>query len=150
MAGVNKVILLGNLGKDPEVRTLESGAKVASFTLATSETYKDRTTGQPITNTEWHNIVMWRGLADVAEKFLKKGSQIYIEGKIKTRNYQDKENNTRYITEIEASDLTMLGRPAGNSSEQTETSVPKAQPKSEKVMSNEDFSDKEEDDDLPF
>jgi len=155
MAGVNKVILLGNLGKDPEVRNLESGAKVATFTLATSETYKDRNTGQPITNTEWHNIVMWRGLADVAEKYLKKGSQVYIEGKIKTRNYQDKENVTRYITEIEASDLTMLGRPGGSSSEPQQSapqqsSQPSTQPKTQKASIEENLSGDEEDDDLPF
>jgi single-strand DNA-binding protein len=109
MAGsVNKVILLGNLGKDPEVRRLESGAAVASFPLATNESYKDRN-GQQVTNTEWHNIVMWRGLAEVAERYLKKGSLIYVEGKIQTRSYQDQDGNTRYITEIVAREMSMVG-----------------------------------------
>ena len=97
MAGINKVILVGNLGKDPEVRTLENGAKVANFTLATSETYKNKE-GQRVTTTEWHNIVLWRGLADIAERFLRKGNQVYIEGKIKSRTWDEKDGNKRYIT----------------------------------------------------
>ena len=100
MAGVNKVILIGNLGKDPEVRHLESGAVVANFPIATSETYKDRKTGEKITQTEWHNIVIWRGLAEVAEKYLKKGNSVYIEGKLRTRSWDDKEGNKRYTTVI--------------------------------------------------
>ncbi len=108
MAGINKVILVGNLGKDPEVRTLENGAKVANFTLATSETYKNKE-GQRVTTTEWHNIVLWRGLADIAERFLRKGNQVYIEGKIKSRTWDDKDGNKRYITEILGDNLTMLG-----------------------------------------
>ena len=110
MAGsVNKVILIGNLGRDPEVRHLENGASVANFPIATSETYKDRNTGERISQTEWHNIVVWRGLADVAEKYLKKGNSVYIEGKLKTRSWEDKEGNTRYTTEVVADNLTMLG-----------------------------------------
>lgn len=108
MAGVNKVILVGNLGKDPEVRHLESGVPVASFSLATSETYKDRTTGERKTVTEWHNVVLWRGLAEVAEKFLKKGNQVYIEGKLRTRQWES-ETGTRYTTEIIGDNMTMLG-----------------------------------------
>lgn len=108
MAGINKVILVGNLGKDPEVRTLENGAKVANFSLATSETYKNKE-GQRVTTTEWHNIVLWRGLADIAERFLRKGNQVYIEGKIKSRTWDDKDGNKRYITEILGDNLTMLG-----------------------------------------
>ena len=108
MAGINKVILVGNLGKDPEVRSLENGAKVANFTLAISETYKNRD-GQKVTTTEWHNIVLWRGLADIAERFLRKGNQVYIEGKIKTRTWDDKDGNKRYTTEILGDNLTMLG-----------------------------------------
>ncbi len=116
MSGVNKVILLGNLGKDPDIRNLESGAKVATFSLATNETYKDRTTGEQRENTEWHNIVCWRGLADVAEKYLKKGSQIYIEGKLRTRSWESQEGGTRYTTEVVADTFTMLGKPgSGNS-----------------------------------
>jgi len=108
MAGINKVIFVGNLGKDPEIRSLDNGVKVASFSLATSESYKNKE-GQRIEQTEWHNIVMWRGLAEVAEKYLKKGSQIYLEGKIRTRSWDDKEGNKRYTTEIIADTFTMLG-----------------------------------------
>ncbi|MBK0404448.1 single-stranded DNA-binding protein [Adhaeribacter sp. BT258] len=114
MAGINKVILVGNLGKDPEVRHLENNVAVATFSLATSESYKDKN-GQRVDKTEWHNIVMWRGLADVAEKYLKKGQMVYIEGKIRNRSYQDKEGQTRYTTEIVADEMTMLGaRPDGS------------------------------------
>lgn len=109
MAGVNKVILVGNLGRDPEVRALESGAKVARFSVATTESYKDRNTGERIDQTEWHNIVLWRGLAEVAEKYLKKGSQVYIEGKLQTRSYEDKDGITKYNTDIIGQNMTMLG-----------------------------------------
>jgi len=113
MAGVNKVILIGNLGKDPEVRHLESGVMVANFTLATTESYKDRNTGERQQVTEWHNIVLWRGLAEVAETYLKKGNQVYVEGKLRTRSWTDQEGNTRYTTEVIADNMTMLGgRPA--------------------------------------
>jgi single-strand DNA-binding protein len=108
MSGINKVILVGNLGKDPEVRHLEGGAVVAKFPLATSETYKTKD-GQRAEQTEWHNIVMWRGLAESAEKFLRKGSLVYIEGKIRTRSWDDKDGNKRYATEIIADTMTMLG-----------------------------------------
>lgn len=108
MSGVNKVILLGHLGKDPESFTFENGVKKVSFSLATTESYKDKE-GNRVDQTEWHNIVMWRGLADVAEKYLKKGSQIYVEGKIKTRAWDDKDGNKRYTTEIFADNMNMLG-----------------------------------------
>lgn len=106
---VNKVILVGNVGKDPDVRHLEGGTSVASFPLATSETYKNKS-GEKVTTTEWHNIVVWRGLADVADKYVKKGSQLYIDGRIRTRSYDDKDGNKRYITEIYADTLRMLGK----------------------------------------
>lgn len=109
MAGVNKVILIGRLGKDPEVRHLESGTAVANFTMATTESYRDRNTGERKDITDWHNIVLWRGLADVAEKYLKKGNLVYIEGKLKTRSWEDKEGGTRYTTEVVADNMTMLG-----------------------------------------
>jgi len=109
MAGVNKVILIGNLGKDPEVRHLESGVMVANFTLATTESYKDRNTGERRQVTEWHNIVLWRGLAEIAENYLKKGNQIYLEGKLRTRSWTDQDGNTRYTTEVIADNMTMLG-----------------------------------------
>jgi single-strand DNA-binding protein len=108
MSGINKVILVGHLGKDPEVRYLEGGVSVTSFPLATSETFnKD---GRKIEQTEWHNIVMWRGLADVAAKFLQKGKLVYIEGKLRTRSFEDKEGIKKYTTEIVAENFTLLGR----------------------------------------
>ncbi len=112
MSGVNKAILVGNLGKDPEIRSLDSGVKVATFSLATTESYKDRE-GKKVESTEWHNIVLWRGLAEVAEKYLKKGNSIYVEGRIKTRSWDDKDGNKRYTTEIVADNMTMLGSRSG-------------------------------------
>jgi single-strand DNA-binding protein len=106
---VNKVILVGNVGKDPEVRYLEKGVAVAKFPLATSETYKGKD-GEKVTATEWHNVVLWRGLAETVEKYVKKGSQLYIEGKIRTRTYDDKDGNKRYVTEIVADLMQMLGK----------------------------------------
>jgi single-strand DNA-binding protein len=113
MAGINKVILVGNLGKDPEVRTLESGTKVAQFSLATNESYKDKE-GNWQERTEWHNIVMWRYLAEKAENNLKKGMQIYLEGKIRTRQWTDQNNQTRYTTDIIAEKFIMLGSRGDN------------------------------------
>lgn len=110
MAGINKVILVGNLGKDPEVRRLENGTAVANFTIATSENYKDKNTGERKTITDWHNVVVWRGLADVAEKYLKKGSQVYLEGRLKTRSWDDQDGNKRYTTEVLGDNFQMLGR----------------------------------------
>jgi len=108
MAGINRVILIGNLGKDPEVRHLDNGLVKASFSLATTETFKGKD-GNPTDHTEWHNIVLWRRLAENAEKYLKKGNQIFLEGKIRTRKWEDKEGNTRYTTEIEGTSMIMLG-----------------------------------------
>lgn len=105
--GVNKVILIGNLGKDPEIRTLEMGATVANFSLATTERIRNRE-GNYEDKTEWHNIVMWRGLAEVAAKYLKKGSTIYVEGKIVNRSWDGPDGQKRYRTEIEVSEMTML------------------------------------------
>jgi len=108
MSGVNKVILIGHLGKDPEARQLEGGVSVVSFPMATSETFnKD---GRKVEQTEWHNIVMWRGLADVAAKFLQKGKLVYIEGKLRTRSFEDKEGIKKYTTEVVAENFTLLGR----------------------------------------
>ena len=106
---VNKVILVGNVGKDPETRYLEGGTAVCSFPLATSETYRNRD-GERITNTEWHNVVLWRGLAEIAEKYVRKGSQLYIEGRIRTRSWDDREGNKRYTTEIVGDNMQMLGK----------------------------------------
>ena len=108
MSGINKVILVGHLGKDPEIRYLEGGVSVTSFPLATSESYnKD---GRKVEQTEWHNIVMWRGLADVVAKYLQKGKLVYIEGKLRTRSFEDKDGFKKYTTEIVAENFTLLGR----------------------------------------
>jgi single-strand DNA-binding protein len=146
---VNKAILVGNVGKDPEVRHLEGGISVARFTLATSETYKNKA-GEQVKNTEWHNIVAWRQLADLAEKYIRKGSQIYIEGKITNRQYDDKDGIKRYINEIVADNIRLLGKkedsygpPATNSP---------ARPQSEPMPANppEEQDQSVEGDDLPF
>jgi single-strand DNA-binding protein len=108
---VNKVILIGNLGKDPEVRRFDNGAVVASFSIATSESYVDKQSGEKKEITDWHDIVLWRGLAEVAEKFLHKGTKIYVEGKLKKKSWQDKEGNTRYNTEVVGDEMTILSRP---------------------------------------
>ncbi|TAG44720.1 MAG: single-stranded DNA-binding protein [Cytophagia bacterium] len=112
MRGLNKVTLIGNLGKDPEITKLEGNVSVAKFSLATAETYKDEK-GESHTQTEWHSIILWRGLAEMAAKYLHKGSLVYIEGKIKTRNYVDKDEKTRYVTEIIADSLIMLDKAKG-------------------------------------
>ena len=117
-----KVILIGNTGKEVETRSFDNG-KVANFTLATSETYKDKN-GEKQTTTEWHNISCWRGLADVAEKYVKKGDLLYIEGKLKTRSWEDKDGNKRYMTEVVADQMKMLGgkgKPEQREAEQEES-----------------------------
>ena len=106
---VNKVILVGNVGKDPETRYLDESTAFTKFPLATSETYKNKS-GERVSNTEWHNVVLWRGLAQVAEKYVKKGTQVYIEGRIKTRSYDDADGNKKYITEIVGDQMQLLGR----------------------------------------
>ena len=128
MAGsINKVILIGNLGKDPEVRYLENGVAVCNFSIATGETYKDKNSGEKVTHTEWHNIVLWRGLAEVAEKYLKKGAKIYIEGKLRTRSWRDQEGQTKYTTEILGDNMTMLGK-AGESNTENPAPSDSSQP----------------------
>ncbi|MAI23289.1 MAG: single-stranded DNA-binding protein [Crocinitomicaceae bacterium] len=129
MAGINKAILVGNLGKDPEMRYTPNGVAVCSFPMATSETYKDRNTGERITQTEWHNIVIWRGMAETAEKYLHKGSQVYIEGKIKTRSWEDQQGQKRYTTEVVADVMQLLDRPnsSSGSSQQAQAAAPAAQ-----------------------
>ena len=107
---VNKVILIGNLGKDPEIRRLENGAVVATFSIATSESFTDKNSGEKKEITDWHDIVLWRGLAEIAEKYIRKGTKIYIEGKLKKRSWQDKEGNTKYNTEVIGEELTILSR----------------------------------------
>jgi single-strand DNA-binding protein len=157
MAGINKVILVGNLGKDPETFTFEGGAKKVSFSLATTEQYKDNK-GEKQKITEWHNIVCWRGLADIAEQFLRKGMQVYIEGKIRTRSWED--NGTKkYITEIVADNFQMLGSRSDNENsasnanynkeQNANTSIPTASNVATTNQNDVDNSRMEEDD-LPF
>ncbi|MBM3186311.1 MAG: single-stranded DNA-binding protein [Bacteroidetes bacterium] len=110
---VNKVILIGNLGKDPEIKRLDNGAVIASFPLATSEIFTDKNTGEKREITDWHDIVLWRGLAEVAEKYIRKGTKVYVEGKLKKRSWQDKDGNNRYATEVVGDELTILSRPDG-------------------------------------
>lgn len=114
MAGINKVILVGNLGKDPEVRAIGTDRKVANFSLATTESYKNKS-GERVDQTEWHNVVFYGPVADVIERYLRKGSQIYVEGKIRTRSYDDKDGVKKYITEIIGDTMTMLGAKSGGS-----------------------------------
>lgn len=112
---VNKVILVGRLGKDPEVRQTQGGAAVANFTIATSETWKDKNSGQRQDRTEWHRIVVWGKLADLCKQFLSKGRQVYIEGRLQTRQWQDQQGQTRYTTEVNAQTVQFLGNSAGQS-----------------------------------
>ena len=112
---VNKVILVGNVGLDPEVRTTEGGVKVARVRLATTERLFDRQANETKEHTEWHTITLWRGLADVVDKYVHKGSQLYIEGRLRTREWMDKDNNKRYTTEILADTMNLLGRRSDNS-----------------------------------
>jgi single-strand DNA-binding protein len=116
MASVNKVILVGRLGKDPEVRYLPDGGAVCNITLATSETWKDKTSGEKQEKTEWHRVTFYRKLAEIAGEYLKKGREIYVEGRLETRKWTDKEGRDRYTTEIIANEMQMLGsRPSGGS-----------------------------------
>ncbi len=149
---VNKVILIGNVGKDPEVRHLDSGVAVANFPLATSETYTAKN-GERVTTTEWHNIVLWRGLAEVAEKYVTKGRQIFIEGRIRTRSYDDKDGNKRYVTEIYGDNMQLLGSKrdgTGISTDTTQSEEKKSSGDSGFLASNEPDLDEHGDDDLPF
>ncbi len=154
MSGINKVILVGHLGKDPEVRHLDGGVTVASFPLATSETYnKD---GRKIEQTEWHNIVMWRGLADIASKYLQKGKLVYIEGKLRTRSFEDKEGHKKYTTEVVAENFTMLGRKSdfeGHNENSHQKSEEEHGTNNNHIIAKEDQPmnyEKGIDDDLPF
>ena len=116
MASVNKVILVGRLGKDPEVRYLPDGGAVCNITLATSETWKDKNSGDKQEKTEWHRVTFYRKLAEIAGEYLKKGREVYVEGRLETRKWQDKEGKDRYTTEIIANEMQMLGgRPSGGS-----------------------------------
>lgn len=147
---VNKVILVGRLGKDPETRYMTSGEAVTNATLATSENWKDKS-GERQERTEWHNLVFYRRLAEIAGEYLKKGSQVYIEGKIQTRKWQDKEGKDRYTTEIVVNEMQMLGSKSSGSSfevmdSQPARSAPAARPAAAPAKSNFDNFD----DDIPF
>ncbi len=141
--GINKVILIGNLGRDPEVQTFENGVKKANISLATTETFTNKE-GNKEQRTEWHRVVLWRRLAEIAEEYLHKGNQVYFEGRLRTRKWEDKEGNARYTTEVEGQSMTMLGgRPSENHSGTT--------PADKEVVQEENDTDTETpEDDLPF
>jgi single-strand DNA-binding protein len=140
---VNKVILVGNVGADPEVKYLDNGVAVCNIRLATSETYTRNE--EKVTQTEWHSVVMWRKLAEIAEKYVKKGSQLYIEGRLRTRTWEDQDGKKRYTTEIFADNFQMLGRRAEN--ETTPSGETQTQTKPQAAVTN---TPEEETDDLPF
>ena len=140
--GVNKVILVGNLGKDPDTRYMPSGSAVTNFSIATSESWKDKQTGEQKDRTEWHNISMFGKLAEIAAEYLRKGSQVYIEGKLRTRKWQDKSGNDRYTTEVIADEMQMLGGRSGGGAPAMKDSAPASAP-AQNVA--DDF-----DDDIPF
>ena len=149
MAGsVNKVILIGNLGKDPEIKRLENGTVIANFPLATSETYTDRATGARRDITDWHNIVLWRNLAEIAEKYARKGMKVYIEGKLKTRSWTDANGLQRYITEVVGDEMTLLTpRSESNNQNFNANSPYPVEPDNPQQPMN---IDEDENDDLPF
>lgn len=152
MAGVNKVILIGNLGSDPEVRHLSSGSVVANFNIATSESYTNKN-GERVTQTEWHRIELWDGLAKVAEQYLKKGQSVYIEGKLKTENWQDNDGNNRTTTRIRGLNMTMLGGRNNEQSRGGESQPPQQQssaPAAATPATNTPAPAEDETDDLPF
>lgn len=141
---VNKVILVGNVGQDPEVRYLDNNTPVCNIRMATSEVYKNKN-GERVTSTEWHNVVLWRGLAEVADKYVKKGSQLYIEGKLRTRSWDDKDNNKRYTTEIVADVMQLLGRRSEESTQSNQAAPSESLPEEKNQDDTED-----QEDDLPF
>jgi single-strand DNA-binding protein len=146
---VNKVILVGNVGKDPEVKYLENGTAFARFTLATSETFKDKE-GNRTTKTEWHNIVLWRGLAEVAEKYVKKGHPLYIEGKITNRSYEQ-DGVTKFFTEIVGNEMKMLGSKSSNEGSSSGSgSTSTHAPQMTESQNTGEVSEPLETDDLPF
>jgi len=157
---LNKVQLIGNLGADPEVRHLESGVNVANIRIATTETYTDKTSGQKIDKTDWHRVVLWRGLATIAEQYMHKGDQVYVEGKIRNRSYE-KDGVTHYITEIYADNVLLLGgKPSSQNNagtnQNTTSNQPVQNPVNNTVSENKqeqgytDISEMGQDDDLPF
>lgn len=148
MRGVNRVTLIGNLGRDPDLQYLEGNIAVAKFPLATTETFKDKN-GNLVSQTEWHTIVLWRGLAELAQKYLHKGSLVYIEGRLRTRSWEDKDKNKRFSTEIVGDNLVMLDKRRDGNGDDSNSGSDSNNNYSEQDMSygNSDSGDK---DDLPF
>jgi single-strand DNA-binding protein len=144
--GVNKVILIGNLGKDPETKSLPSGSAVTNIRLATAEGWKDKQTGEQKEHTEWHNVVFFDRLAEIAGQYLKKGSQVYIEGTLRTRKWTDKEGKERYTTEIKASEMQMLGGKPGGGTASYDRGAPGKAETPAAAVAEKNF----EDDDIPF
>ena len=142
--GVNKVIIVGNLGNDPDTRYMPSGAAVTNLSVATSESWKDKQTGEQKDRTEWHRVAMFGKLAEIAAEYLRKGSQVYIEGRLRTRKWQDKSGNDRYSTEIVADEMQMLGGRTGSGAPVT-TAEPAPEPPAPSQTGGDDF-----DDDIPF
>jgi single-strand DNA-binding protein len=148
--GINKVILVGNCGKDPETRYMPSGGAVTNITLATSEGWKDKQTGEQKERTEWHTVVFFNRLAEIAGEYLRKGSQVYVEGSLRTRKWQDKNGQDRYTTEIVASEMQMLGSKGGGGGDsyapaQSSSSSSSRRPEPAGAMVDDSF-----DDDIPF
>ena len=146
--GINKVILIGNLGNDPEVKYIPNGSAVANITVATSETWKDKNTGEQKEKTEWHRVVFFRRLAEIVGKYLHKGSKIYIEGKLQTRKWQDQSGNDRYTTEVVANEMQMLDGKSGSSKPINQTSAQQPATQSQVDSMGAGFDDF--DDDIPF
>jgi len=146
--GINKVIVVGNLGADPDARYMPNGNAVTNISVATSESWKDKETGDRQERTEWHRVVFFGRLAEIASEYLKKGSQVYVEGRLKTRKWEDKEGNDRWTTEIVANEMQMLGERISSSSSSDNFSAPKA-PKAPKRDDSE-FASDDFDDDIPF
>jgi len=150
--GVNKVILVGNLGKDPDMKYTASGAAIANITVATSESWNDKQTGEKQEKTEWHRVVFFRRLAEIAGEYLRKGSQVYIEGKLQTRKWQDQNGQDRYTTEVVGNEMQMLGSRGGDAGARPQQggsgfrNNPPAQQPAEKTQSDGGFDD----DDIPF
>ena len=144
MRGVNRVMLIGNLGKDPDVQYLEGNIGVAKFSLATTETFKDRS-GKLISQTEWHTVVLWRGLADLAQKYLHKGSLVYIEGRLRTRSWEDKDKNKKFATEVVGDNLIMLDKRAESFPNNPNASIDGGE-----GMNNPEGSAPDQPEDLPF
>jgi len=149
--GINKVILIGNLGRDPETRYMPSGGAVTNVTLATSDTWKDKNTGEPQERTEWHRVVFFNRLGEIAGEYLKKGSKVYVEGSLRTRKWQGQDGQDRYTTEIVASEMQMLDSKGGGSAgfDAPSTSAPQRAP-SQPQSAPSSMPDNDFDDDIPF